>query len=69
MKKKKMNRVGQKGNHNAHKHGFYASSLTPDETCLFLNTSIRSVLNRTLPFCASKYRLSFSRSPGLYLIP
>jgi hypothetical protein len=33
MKKKKRNRGGQKGNQNAFIHGFYASILTPDETC------------------------------------
>jgi uncharacterized protein YjcR len=37
MKKKKKNRGGQKGNQNAWTHGFYASSLTPYETCRFLN--------------------------------
>jgi hypothetical protein len=37
MKKKKRNRGGQKGNRNAPTHGFYASSLTPGETCRFLN--------------------------------
>jgi uncharacterized protein YjcR len=37
MKKKKRNRGGQKGNQNARTHGFYASSLTPDETCRFLD--------------------------------
>jgi hypothetical protein len=41
MKKKKMNRGGQKGNQNARKHGFYSSFLTPDEInqfCKIVNT-------------------------------
>jgi hypothetical protein len=33
MKKTKRNRGGQKGNQNARAHGFYSSSLTPDQTC------------------------------------
>jgi uncharacterized protein YjcR len=37
MKQKRRNRGGQKGNRNARTHGFYASTLTPDETCRFLN--------------------------------
>ena len=37
MKQKKMNRGGQKGNQNARKHGLYTSSLTPNETCRFLD--------------------------------
>jgi uncharacterized protein YjcR len=37
MKQNKIKCGGQKGNQNARKHGFYASFLTPDETCRFLN--------------------------------
>jgi uncharacterized protein YjcR len=37
MKQNKIKCGGQKGNHNARTHGFYASILTPDETCRFLN--------------------------------
>jgi uncharacterized protein YjcR len=45
MKKKKRNRGGQKGNQNDRIHGFYASSLTPDETCRFLNIFNQERLN------------------------
>jgi hypothetical protein len=37
LKQIKRKRGGQKGNHNARKHGIYSSALTPDEICRFWN--------------------------------
>jgi hypothetical protein len=66
MKRIKRNCGSQKGNQNARNRGFYAFTLTPAETCRFLNIF---ALNRMLPFCVAKYRASFSRPPELYPFP
>ena len=64
MKKKKSNRGGQKGNQNARKHGFYASSLTPDETCRFLNILNQEGLDPDVAVLRIKVQGVLQQAPG-----
>jgi hypothetical protein len=64
MKKKKKNRGGQKGNQNARKHGFYASSLTPDETCRFLNILNQEGLDPDVAVLRIKVQGVLEQAPG-----
>ena len=64
MKKKKRNRGGQKGNQNARTHGFYASSLTPDETCRFINILNQEGLDPDVAVLRVKVQAVLQQAPG-----
>jgi hypothetical protein len=64
MKKKKRTRGGQKGNQNARTHGFYASSLNPDETCLFLNILNQERLEPDVAVLRVKVQGVLQHAPG-----
>jgi uncharacterized protein YjcR len=59
-----MNRGGQKGNQNARTHGFYASSLTPDETCRFLNMLNQERLEPDVAVLRIKVQGVLQQAPG-----
>jgi hypothetical protein len=64
MKKTKRNRGGQKGNQNARAHGFYSSSLNPDETCRFLNILNQACLEPDIAFLRVKVQAVLRHASG-----
>jgi hypothetical protein len=64
MKRTKRKRGGQKGNHNARKHGFYSSSLTPDEISEFWTLISREHIDPEMAILRIKLQSMFSQAPA-----
>jgi hypothetical protein len=60
----KRKRGGQPGNQNARKHGFYSSSMNPDEVCQFWNTVNQQGVEAQVAALVIKLRSLFEIAPG-----
>ena len=68
MPRHKSHRGGQPGNQNARKHGFYATSLTPEEIKKFCNAINNDDKDPALSALRLKVESALSNSPGNYRI-
>ena len=59
----KRKRGGQKGNQNARKHGFYSSSLTPDEINRYWDIYIHESIDPEMAVLRVKLQSLISQSP------
>jgi hypothetical protein len=64
VKKKIRNRGGQKGKRNARTHVFYASFLTPGDTCRFLNIINQERLEPNVAVLRVKVQGVLQQAPG-----
>ena len=64
LTKTKRNRGGQKGNQNARKHGFYSSTLSPDEICRFWNIVNQESVDPEMAVLRIKLQSLVSHAPA-----
>jgi len=60
----KRRRVGQKGNRNARKHGFYSGTLSPAETFQLWNITNLEGVDPEIAFIRVKLQSSLQHDPG-----
>jgi len=60
----KRKRGGQKGNRNAHKHGFYSGTLSPAETSQLWNITNLEGVDPEIAFIRVKLQSSLQYDPG-----
>ena len=63
LTKTKRKRGGQKGNQNAHKHGFYSSALTPDEISRYWHIVTNESIDPEMAVLRVKLQSLISQSP------